>query len=75
MTKSKVLTLILTKDNTEESVVYVYKQERYPNELGEIVPPVTVMHDDKEYILHREWMSTVYIYHPCQRRNIDDILD
>jgi len=75
MTKSKTLKLILTRDDEDESVVSVKSQERFPNQFGEVVPPVTVMHENEEFILHREWMNGVYIYHPCNRRSIDDILD
>lgn len=73
MSESRTLQLMLTTGSNEE-VLIVLEQERYPNELGEITPPVTVEHDGVEYILKRMWMHDVYVYGPSDRRSVDDLL-
>lgn len=73
MSESRILQLLITTGSNEE-VLTVLEQERHPNELGEVTPPVTIEHDGVEYILKRQWMQDVYIYGPSHRRNIDDLL-
>lgn len=73
---SKVLYLMLTHGNEEELVI-VLSETRYPNELGAIIPPITVEHQGVEYILKRQWnmMQDTYIYRPSKKKQLDDILD
>ena len=73
MPVSKILQLILTKGE-DEAVVKVVSQERFPNQFGEIVPPVMVEHEDIEYIMNRQWADSIYIYHVAKKRSIDDLL-
>jgi len=71
---SETLQLILVNAD-DESLIAVISQERYPNTLGKITPPVTVTHEGKDYLLNRLWMHSAYIYHPAKRKSIDDLLD
>lgn len=73
MSKERLFRLLLTTGQQEE-VVAVLVQRRYPNELGEITPPITVRHEGQEYILKRKWMQDVYVYQPLHRSMIDDFL-
>jgi len=71
--RSETFQLLLVRGE-DEALVALISQERYPNELGEITPPITVTHDGTEYLLNRAWMRGVYLYHPSKKRSIDDIL-
>jgi len=74
VTRSETFQLLLVKGD-DEALVTVLSQTRYPNTLGEITPPVTVTHEGKEYLLSRMWMQGVYLYHPSNKKNINDLLD
>ena len=73
LARSETLQLILVHGD-DEALVAVVSQERYPNELGVITPPITITHEGTEYILNRNWMQGVYLYHPSNKVNIDDLL-
>jgi len=74
MDKEKTLQLLLVEGEQEE-LVKIVEQVRYPNSLGKITPPVTVTHNDKEYVLHRHYADVIYIYKPAKKVNIDVLLD
>tara|TARA_R110002094_G_scaffold214658_1_gene185186 strand:- start:7242 stop:7469 length:228 start_codon:yes stop_codon:yes gene_type:complete len=72
---SETLQLILVRAE-DEALITVVSQERYPNTLGKITPPVIVTHDGTDYILNRAWIDGLaYLYHPSKRKSIDDLLD
>tara|TARA_R110002096_G_scaffold390109_1_gene584570 strand:+ start:557 stop:784 length:228 start_codon:yes stop_codon:yes gene_type:complete len=75
VTASETLQLILVREE-DEALVAVISQERYPNTLGKITPPITVTHNGKDYILKRVWIDGLaYLYHPAKRKSIDDLFD
>lgn len=71
MSNSKKLYLMLT-EGEQEALIDTIIQERYPNELGAITPPVTVEHEGVEYILVREWhlMKDTFVYKPATKINV-----
>jgi len=71
---SETLQLILVREE-DEALIAVISQERYPNTLGKITPPITVTHEGKDYLLNRIWTHSAYIYHPSKKKSIDDLLD
>ncbi len=73
MSKSRILRLLITVGENEE-VLAVLTQERHPNTFGEITPPVTVEHEEKEYIIKHQLTQDVYVYGPSDRRKVDDFL-
>ena len=73
MTQSKIIRLLIT-EGPEEEVLAVLTRERHPNQFGVVVPPITVDHEGKEYILKRTWADGMYVYHPCHKGAIDDFL-
>jgi len=73
MSKSKTIRLLITTGNDEE-VLAVLVRERHPNQFGEVVPPVVVEHEHKDYILKRKMMQDVYVYSPSIKKGIDDFL-
>lgn len=73
MSKSETFQLLLVRGE-DEALVAVVSQERFPNELGKITPPITITHEGVEYLLNRTWMHGVYLYHPSKKKNIDDLL-
>ena len=69
----KTMTLILTRGDHEE-VVHTIMHEATANELGAFTPPVSVDHEDVEYILVREWhmMRNTFIYKPSFTIDVSD---
>jgi hypothetical protein len=74
MSKSKKLQLLLTKGE-DQAVVAILSRECYPNELGNIVPPVMVEHEGIEFIFKKRWMESVFLYEPAKRIPLDDLVD
>lgn len=65
--------LLLVKGE-QEAVVAVLEQECYPNQLGEVVPPIMVEHKGEQFIFKKHWMGPVYVYHPAKVVKLDDLL-
>lgn len=74
MARSETFQLLLTKGD-QEAVVAVITRECFPNEVGEVVPPVMVEHEGQEFIFKRRWMDTVFLYAPAKRVPLDDLLN
>lgn len=58
----------------EEAIVRILEEERYPNELGVIVPPISVELDGQEYILKRHYIENIYVYAPAESLSVDELL-
>ena len=61
MTKSKSFKLMLTEGG-EESLIGVIDRTVYPDENGNILPPLYVEYCDQSFIIDREFMPGFYIY-------------
>lgn len=74
MSKSETLKLLLTKGE-EGAVVAVLSRVCYPNQYGEVTPPVMVEHEGQEFLFKKRWMGPVCLYQLAQRVTLDDLLD
>lgn len=70
---SQLLRLLITTGPDEE-VLAVLTRECHPDLNGKVSPPQMVEHEERQYVLGRQWMPGVHIYTPSQRSRIDDFL-
>ena len=73
--RSKSFKLMLVEGD-DESLVGVIDREIFPDENGNILPPLEVEYCDQTYMINREFMPDFYVYSLQEKEpERDPILD